>query len=221
MKIKQIIDELRESFLEYTRKAFSLLPEMGNPRILDVGCGRGLPTIELAKLSGGQVIGIDIDSEALDEFRNEIKNKQLSNRIKILNKSLLNKQFQEDYSEWADVVWGEGVFHMIGYEEGYKCSYKLLKSGGYLVINDLAVDIIDSLPIIEKIGFRVSDYFQLPEEVWWTEFYKPLEKRIEQLTIDDLNQASIEEINQFETEIEMVKENPKNFDCAFYIFQKT
>jgi hypothetical protein len=36
--------------LQFTRKAFEMLPALHNPRILDVGCGRGGPTLELARL---------------------------------------------------------------------------------------------------------------------------------------------------------------------------
>ncbi len=39
------IEELRERFLKYTRKAYQMLPKMDKPRILDIGCGTGIPTI--------------------------------------------------------------------------------------------------------------------------------------------------------------------------------
>lgn len=47
--------------LDYTRNAYHMLPRIDQPRILDVGCGRGDPTLELAKLSDGEIIGVDID----------------------------------------------------------------------------------------------------------------------------------------------------------------
>ena len=43
-----------------------MLPELAKPRILDMGCGSGIPTLELARLSRGEAIGIDIDQPALD-----------------------------------------------------------------------------------------------------------------------------------------------------------
>ena len=59
-KIKK--DHLRENLVKYTRKAFELLPKYDNPRILDVGCGAGIPTMELAKLTGGHITGICLQS---------------------------------------------------------------------------------------------------------------------------------------------------------------
>ena len=66
-------DQLRESLLKYSRKAYRLIPKIDNPKILDVGCGTGVPTIELAKVSNGHVTAIDIDESLLDILRIRIK----------------------------------------------------------------------------------------------------------------------------------------------------
>ena len=60
-ELLQEIEELRANFIRYTKKAFRMLPKLDRPRILDIGCGSGAPTIELARLSDGEIIGIDID----------------------------------------------------------------------------------------------------------------------------------------------------------------
>ena len=46
-------DKIRKRFLKYTRKAFRMLPQIDKPRILDIGCGSGIPTLELARLGQG------------------------------------------------------------------------------------------------------------------------------------------------------------------------
>ena len=61
-------DLVREHLNKYTRKAFQVLPKINNPTILDIGCGSGIPTLELARLSHGEILGIDIDQPALDKF---------------------------------------------------------------------------------------------------------------------------------------------------------
>jgi ubiquinone/menaquinone biosynthesis C-methylase UbiE len=42
-------ESIRKRLLKYTRRAFRMLPEMGGPRMLDIGCGSGVPTLELAR----------------------------------------------------------------------------------------------------------------------------------------------------------------------------
>ena len=65
-------DRIRENLNKYTRKAFESLPKLKNPNILDVGCGTGVPTIELARMSDGNVIGLDIDGKSLNLLRRKI-----------------------------------------------------------------------------------------------------------------------------------------------------
>lgn len=47
---------IRARLLKYTRKAFRMLPKLDKPRILDTGCGSGVPTIELARISNGFIV---------------------------------------------------------------------------------------------------------------------------------------------------------------------
>ena len=74
------IDRFRERFIKYTRLAFQLLPKIENPHILDIGCGSGIPTIVLAKLSEGKITGIDIDQRLLDRFEKRIEEEGLQTK---------------------------------------------------------------------------------------------------------------------------------------------
>lgn len=37
----------------------------------------------------------------------------------------------------------------------------------------------DALAALERRGFRVLDYFPLPDEAWWEDFYTAMERRFE------------------------------------------
>lgn len=64
---------------ESTRQAFNLLPELSSkPRILDIGCGPGAQTIELAKLSRGLIIALDNHQPYLDQLTTTIQTEALS-----------------------------------------------------------------------------------------------------------------------------------------------
>ncbi len=211
------IKELREKFMVHTRRAFHLLPKMDKPRILDIGCGSGTPTIELARLSDGEIVGIDIDQEALDEFARKIEKEGLSDRIKAMNQSIYNTTFPD---ESFDILWDEGAVHIVNPKKSLKECTRILKINGYFVLGEGIKWLANTSQQFSKFGFKLVDKFLLPEEFWWKEYYEILEKRIENLGKREFTSKDLEELKRHKREIEMVKRNPKEFDCGFYIFQK-
>ena len=68
---------------ESTAKAYLMLrnlPEQS--RVLDVGCGPGMQTIALAKLSHGQIIALDTHQPFLDGLKRKADTENVSDRIK-------------------------------------------------------------------------------------------------------------------------------------------
>ncbi|MHA1320766.1 MAG: class I SAM-dependent methyltransferase, partial [Promethearchaeota archaeon] len=105
------LDRFRKVFSKYTIKAFRKLPKIEKPRILDIGCGSGVPTMELAKLSDGEIIGIDIDQESLDILSRKIEQEGLTNRVKAIKCSLINIKFPDNS---FDIIWAEGSITSLG-----------------------------------------------------------------------------------------------------------
>jgi ubiquinone/menaquinone biosynthesis C-methylase UbiE len=126
-------DHIRENLNKYTRKAFKLLPKCKNPHILDIGCGTGVPTIELTKISDGHIIGIDIDATSLNLLQIKIKEMGLNNRVSVIKDSILTMDFPE---ESFDIIWAEGSIFVIGFENSLKKWHRFLKPNGFLVIHD-------------------------------------------------------------------------------------
>ncbi|MFX1379675.1 MAG: class I SAM-dependent methyltransferase [Promethearchaeota archaeon] len=210
-------DEMRKVFLKYTRMAFEMLPKMENPQILDIGCGSGIPTLELAKLSDGEIIGLDIDQSALNKFNVKIEKKGLSNRIKTFNRSVYNTKFPNGR---FDLIWEEGVIHILNIKKALKECNRILKKKGFLVSFETIKWVKNNLEIFPKLGFKLLDKFLLPEKAWWTEFYSPLENKINELRIKYKGSKELMELEGYEKDIVMLKKNPKEFDCGFYIYQK-
>lgn len=92
------IDEssFRKRFIKYTRKAYQMLPKLEQPSILDIGCGSGLPTLELARLNNGKIIGIDIDQTQLEKLNRKIVEAGLAHRVKTINCSLFEMNFPDE-----------------------------------------------------------------------------------------------------------------------------
>ena len=211
------IDLLRANFSKFTQKAFNLLPKLIKPRILDIGCGSGVPTLELAQMSDGEVIRIDINPTKLELLHLKIKEAGLSPRVKAMKLSMFEIPF-DDAS--FDLIWSEGSIREIGFERGLKEWHRLLSQSGFLVLHEevLSSDILLQIP---TYGYRLVDYLLLPVDVWWTEFYRPLENRMKELRlIYRTNLEALKLLERLQNEINLVKAKPEQFSSAFYILQK-
>jgi len=168
-------DGIRKRLLKYTRKAFWMLPQLDKPSILDIGCGSGVSTMELARLSDGKIVGLDIDQDMLDVFRGKVQKAGLSDRVKIINRSLLDMEFPDGS---FDVVWAEGSIFVIGFEKGLQQWKRLLKPGGFMVVHDERGNVREKLEQISGCGYELLGYFELDEEKWRAEYFAPLEKLV-------------------------------------------
>jgi len=211
------LEQLRVQFIRYTRKAFHMLPKMDQPCILDIGCGSGIPTLELAQLSNGEIIGIDIDQDALDKLKIKIEKMELTDRVKFINTSLYNSNLP---SSSFDILWDEGVIHILDLKKSLRECNRLLKLNGYLVAGEMIKWIENKFKTFSKFGFKLINQFLLPKNCWWTEYYAPLEKKVIELRLRYSHAEDLEKLKPYEREIEMVKKNPQEFDCGFYIMQK-
>jgi ubiquinone/menaquinone biosynthesis C-methylase UbiE len=212
------LDYFRKKFIKYTRKAFQLLPKLKNPKILDICCGSGLPTIELAKLSDGEIVGVDIDGFQLSKLNRKIMGEGYANRVKAIKCSILKLDFP---NESFDIIWAEGVIRILGFEKSLQEWNHFLRHEGYLVIHDAINMVSDKLEHISHWGYKLINYFLLPENIWWTEMYEPLEIQIKKLRkkYKDSNEA-LKILKKYQNEINLVKKNPEVHNSAFYIIQK-
>jgi len=174
------IEEERKYLLKYMRRAFGFLPKISDPLILDIGCGSGVPTIELAKISNGNVIGIDIDQVAIDRFQCNIEREGLMNKIEVFNQSLFDITFPKGT---FDIIWSEGSIFVIGFEKGINYWSEYLKPGGFLVVHDDFKNMKKKIGIVAKSGKSLVNCFPLPKNAWWNEYYEPLKKRIDCLCL--------------------------------------
>jgi SAM-dependent methyltransferase len=243
---REILRELFEGIprhnpqrLLYTRKAFMMLPKMDSPRILDIGCGTGEPTMELARLSGGKVFGIEVDQRSLDRLKQKIKTHSLSEHVTILKCSMFDMHFPD---ESFDILWSEGSISVIGFERGLTEWKRFIKPEGFLVIHEMTwlrpdppeelydywknrypgiCTIEENIDIISSCHYELVGHFGLPENVWWVDYYHPLERRIEELKKKyegDSDALSIVESQQHE--VELYKEHSQWYGSAFFVLQK-
>jgi len=212
------IDHFRSKLSKYTTEAFQKLPKLDKPRILDIGCGTGVPTMELARLSEGEIIGIDIDQDSLDRLNKKIKEKGLSYRVKAIKCSLLDIKFPDNS---FDIIWAEGTLTTLGVENSLRKWNRLIKPNGFLVVHDEIRHFFEQRDKVDRCGYKFLEHFSLPEEAWWKEYYKPLEIKLQKLFkkyADD--DAALKLLNIHQNEVDIVKASPKSFQSVFCIMQK-
>lgn len=243
---KDILSEIHEDLPregtgrnKYTRKAFHMLPKLDKPRILDIGCGPGGPTLELARLSQGEIIGIDVHQPFLDRLARKIEEAGLADRVKAVNCSMFDMDFPD---ESFDIIWSEGSIFIIGFERGLREWRRFLKPRGFLVVHEMTwlqpnppKEIYDywkrfylgiktapeNLEQISGCGCDLIGHFALPEDAWWILYYGPLEKRIKKLRakyVDDPKALTI--LDKEQREIDMYKNSHKWYGSAFFVMQK-
>ncbi len=225
---------------QYTRKAFYMLPEMDKPRILDIGCGPGGQTMELARLTKGEVIGIDIHQPYLDRLIAKIKEAGLSDRVHAVNCSMFDMNFQ---NESFDIIWAEGSIYIMGFKRGLTEWRHLIKPKGFLVVHEMTwlrpdppqeiyeywkefypeiKTVAENMELILNCGYTLLGEFTLPEDAWWVEYYSPLEERINNLRvkyIDDLEALAV--LDNEQREIEMYKKYYQWYGSVFFVMQKS
>ena len=211
------IEGLRASFLEYTKAAFGVIPRLRRPRILEVGCGSGAATIELARLSDGEITAVDPDGDALEELRLRIQEFGFSSRVQVVHGSIFETGIA---AGTFDIGWEEGVFHLLETDRALAEAARLVVSGGYLVMFETNLWLESALGRFKAHGFRQHRRIPLPPGAWWSNFYGPLEERVVRLKQKYTSSDDRKELQRFEREISQVKADVPKTDCSFLIMQR-
>ena len=211
-------DLIRKRLLKYTRKAFRMLPKLNKPRILDVGCGSGIPTMELARLCDGEITGLDIDQSLLDALSRRIEGAGLSDRVKAMNCSILDMNFPD---ESFDIIWAEGSIYVIGFERGLQEWKRFLKQNGYLMVHDEKGNVAEKIEQISSCGYELLDHFILTIDTWWQEYFAPLERLIDETrTKYAHDQRILRELQSAQQEIDWFYKNPELCSSVCFIMKK-
>ncbi len=210
-------DQLRHRLLPHLRRAFQQIPSMVKPLILDIGCGSGVPTLELAQLSGGDVTGIDIDPDALQRLEEKITAAELRDRVHVVKGSLKTMDFP---AASFDILWVEGSIFVIGFKQGLKAWKRFLKLGGYLVVHDAVGNLDQKKEHITACGYQLEKYFILGQEVWWNEYYEPLNQAVQQIRRQNPTDKQLATaLEQAESEIQGYSKHPERYQSIYFIMR--
>jgi SAM-dependent methyltransferase len=184
---------------EWTARALTMCEDLpAEPHIVDLGCGTGTQTLDLAELTGGTVVAVDSHSPFLDRLAERAATRGLSDRVRPLLADMARTGLPAGS---ADLVWSEGALYSIGLEPALAVCHRLLRPGGYLAFTDAVWrtnevpasvrevfadypsmgSASDVLVLLAARGFEVVGHFTLPDAAWWDDFYTPMRSRVAEL----------------------------------------
>jgi len=205
----EIKDRCRKNLNAYTLKAFSCIPVIDNPVVLDMGCGTGVPTIALMENCNGIFYAVDSDASSLQWFKEKVTALNYTDRIQIIHASAYDSDL---FSEQFDIIVAEGLLNVIGFEKGLSILLNYLKNDGYVLLHDELKNDTEKKELFKKYNLQVLTSFELNEEVWWNEYFSCLEKEISALENDSLCEDEKNEILHY-------KKNPALCRSIYYVLQ--
>ncbi len=228
---------------ESTRRALNLTGLIGRPlKVLDIGCGPGMQTVELAKNTDGKITALDFHKKYLEELSELAEKEGVRDKIELLEGSMfeLGKYFKK---ETFDLIWSEGAIYIMGFERGLKEVKPFLKSGGYLAVSEITWlednppkeirefwdanypqmgSVKSNVEIASESGYEVIDTFILSENSWWNNYYNPLKERCELFKKEEPNNSGLMDfIKESELEMELFKRYSSSYNYVFYIMKKS
>ena len=91
-----------------------------------------------------------------------------------------------------------------------------------MVIHDEQGNVKEKLEQIYNCDYELQGYFRLSKETWWTEYFAPLEKLIDEtrkMHTEDLE--TLEELYQAQVELDMFKKDPEHNSSVYFVMKKT
>ena len=224
---------------ESTLRALSLVRGLPpNPRILDVGCGPGAQTIELARTTRGWIVALDIRQRFLDELTERAGEARVLPQVTTINSSMFDMDF-DDAS--FDLIWSEGAIYIAGFAAGLSAWRRFLKPGGWLAVSELTWLVPDppaaaaaywsrSYPgmgsiehncqLVAEAGYVDADGFVLPVKDWHN-YYGPAERRVAELREKYAGDGeALAVLDEAQREHDLFREYHDAYGYVFYVMRK-
>jgi len=219
-----------------TRRAFALCEGLpAEPRILDIGCGPGASSLELAALCGGTVVAVDLHRPYLDRLEAQAQALGLADRITTVCADMGGLDLDPGS---FDLVWSEGAIYNVGFRAGLEAWRPLLAEGGCLAASEatwLVPDppaearafwaegypamqqVEDNLRDLRAAGYEPLGHFTLPAACWH-DYYANVEARVRAIEPEYAGDAEAAAVFAAERrEIELYRRFGDSYGYVFYV----
>lgn len=208
MDVRQVFTEVHRGLprqgpgsRESTARAVAALGEMpASPWILDIGCGPGMQTVDLAELlPEASIRAVDYHAPFVEEAERRAKVAGCADRVKFLQADMRALPFDPGS---FDLIWCEGAAYIMGVSNALAAWRTTLQPGGQIAFTEAVWfqndaphelrnfwedgypdmgDVRTTLSRVTQGGYRILDHFPLPDSAWWEDYYQPMEASIVRL----------------------------------------
>lgn len=217
-------------------------------KVLDIGCGNGPQTIQLAKHLDCAILAVDNHQPYLDELNRRAEAAGLSKQITTSLKDM--SELTRDDGPF-DLIWSEGALSLMGFSDGVLnpkgfrdglvLCHSLLKPNGPLAVSELCwfrpdppsecreffreayppmITADANLSVIESCGFKAIDNFTLPESAWREQCYNPLEDRLRSFREQyATDQKKLDFIESIQMEIDIYRKHSSYYGYVFFLMR--
>jgi demethylmenaquinone methyltransferase / 2-methoxy-6-polyprenyl-1,4-benzoquinol methylase len=160
-QVTQMFDTISENYddlnrvislgidVKWRKKVVKLVADKNPKNILDIATGTGDLVIMMANSSAEKIIGLDLSAGMLEIGKQKIKEKNLSNKIEMVQADSENIPFEDNYFDAITVSFGIRNFENL--EKGLSEIHRVLKPDGIFVILETSVP--------TKFPFKQGYYF--------------------------------------------------------------
>jgi ubiquinone/menaquinone biosynthesis C-methylase UbiE len=222
-----------------TRKAFEMMENLpSEPRILDIGCGPGVQTVELLRLSEGTVVALDLLPQMISRVRKAAEYAGFADRLETVQADMNDMAFEPSS---FDVIWSEGAIYFIGFEMGLAKVKEFVKPGGYVAVSEAVwlepdpprevvefwqeypeIDTVGrKLGIVSALGYESVDHFVLPASSWSESYYDPLATRVSEYEHEWKGIRDAEDVlAEARQEISIFRKYSRHYGYAFFVMRR-
>ncbi|WP_018652318.1 class I SAM-dependent methyltransferase [Actinobacillus capsulatus] len=142
-------------------------------KVLEVACNMCTTAIQIAKQYGCHITGIDLDEEALDKARANIKEHKVEDLVQVQRANATKLPFEDNL---FDIVINEAMLTMLPIEAKEKAIreyIRVLKPGGFLLTHDVMLNTEDADAVIQSLREAINlTVTPLTKEGWKTLFHE-------------------------------------------------
>lgn len=223
-----------------TERALAMLPPLtSEQRILDVGCGSGAQTLDLARSCEARIVAVDIHEPFIRGLERRLERAGLTDRVHVQVADMAALPFAD---ETFEVVWSEGAIFVMGFSTGLAEWRRLLRPWGFLVVSELCwlsdervaeleafflaegadiTSVDQRRAAIRSAGYELIGDFLLPHVGWWDNYYVPLQAALEDFRVRHADDdEALQVAARSQAEIDLYCQHPDAFGYSFFVMRR-